>query len=105
MRGAKLIPELSKFQVMILTKIANGRSKIYGACSGCDADRKRHLIDKDFTEALALVSYGLFDECTDIPHYRAICDKYELEGRQLAVLRMTTLGQAMFGKVTWNQIN
>lgn len=101
----EFMPCLSPFQVMILAKLANSTVKVYAACGSTPADRQRDRIDDDYNEALELIRWGLCTEISNDPKISRFVAKivadYQVTGRRVSVLKLTTAGQLLFERNPW----
>lgn len=100
------IPQLTEFQVDILTRIANSPSTdIYAAVTGVDSDKAKDDIDSHFREALALIDIDLVADVSAYPKYKNVIDGMLAEqGRTLRILQISPQADILFRKGEWQKI-
>lgn len=105
------IPELTKFQYLILRRVATSRASVgvYAALTGVASDRNRERIDGDYRAVATLADLGLLADVSAYPKYANFIKAYkDEEGRTVTMYELTPVGKMMFqrtGDVWLNQIN
>jgi hypothetical protein len=97
--------EITKHQLDVLTRIANGtkKAKVFATYASTDADgQAREFVDQMFVEDMALVEAGLLFDVTSYPKHQEVSDGYmKEEGRVLRILAPSAIVKAMFKHVPW----
>lgn len=96
--------KLTKFQVGILKRLANGRVKVYCMPAGVQRDKRRDEINLQFNEVLQLVEMGLVNDVSDGEKFKGIVEQHRVnEGRDVVVIWLNGFGQEMWGRTPWDK--
>ena len=96
-----VVESLTKYQFMVLKKLANSDIKIYCTMAGLPGEKSEDAINQDFNSILRLVELKLL--CDSTEKHADLAKKYNVEGRDFAVVTLTHGGQWMFERTKWEK--
>jgi len=94
--------QLTQTQLDILNKLSRGKIKAYQIIAGLPSDKDPDGITREFNECLTLCEYGLLADVSDWPQYiDCVINEKKNTGRDVAVVRITCMGDKMFQRTPW----